>query len=97
MFGGATLATVYAPGDSGDQLCLIEAAGVPRSLYGLRDSYALSGGSPAADAYRIGRPLWLSPEELAVRPGARPMPAGTSGWPPCRCPRTDEAAAVWSP
>ncbi|MEV2190240.1 SpoIIE family protein phosphatase [Streptomyces phaeochromogenes] len=76
VFGGATLATVYAPGDSGDQLCLIEAAGVPRSLYGLRDSYPLSGGSPAADAYRIGRPLWLSPEELAVRPGARPMPAG---------------------
>ncbi|MFC8194838.1 SpoIIE family protein phosphatase [Streptomyces sp. NPDC060006] len=76
VFGGATLTLVYAPGDRGDQLCLIESAGVPRALYGVRDSYPLSGGSPAADAYRLGRPLWLSPEELAVGPGARHMAAG---------------------
>ncbi|MBV1936144.1 SpoIIE family protein phosphatase [Streptomyces sp. BV286] len=76
VFGGATLTLVYAPGDRGDQLCLIESAGVPRALYGVRDSYPLSGGSPAADAYRLGRPLWLSPEELAVDPGARHAAAG---------------------
>ncbi|MFI1206694.1 SpoIIE family protein phosphatase [Streptomyces sp. NPDC020802] len=76
VFGGATLTLVYAPGDRGDQLCLIESAGVPRALYGVRDSYPLSGGSPAADAYRLGRPLWLSPEELAVDPGARHTAAG---------------------
>ncbi len=76
VFSGATIAVVYAPGEGGDQLCLIESAGVPRALYGLRDSYPLSGGSPAADAYRLGQPLWLSPEELAVSPGARRMPAG---------------------
>ncbi|WP_328492372.1 SpoIIE family protein phosphatase [Streptomyces sp. NBC_00414] len=76
VYGGATLALVYAPGDRGDQLCLIESAGVPRALYGVRDSYPLSGGSPAADAYRAARPLWLGPAELALLPGARPAPAG---------------------
>ncbi|MEV0225463.1 SpoIIE family protein phosphatase [Streptomyces sp. NPDC050704] len=76
VFSGATVAAGYAPGGGGDQLCLIESAGVPRTLYGLRDSYPLGGGSPAADAYRLGQPLWLSPEELAVDPGARRPPAG---------------------
>ncbi|WAU83535.1 SpoIIE family protein phosphatase [Streptomyces sp. Qhu-G9] len=76
VFGSATLTLVYAPGDRGDQLCLIESAGVPRALYGVRDSYPLSGGSPAADAYRLGRPLWLSPEELAVGPGTRHTAVG---------------------
>ncbi|WP_328936839.1 SpoIIE family protein phosphatase [Streptomyces tauricus] len=76
VYGGASLALVYAPGDRGDQLCLIESAGVPRALYGVRDSYPLSGGSPAADAYRAAQPLWLGPAELAALPGARPAPAG---------------------
>ncbi|WP_404196992.1 SpoIIE family protein phosphatase [Streptomyces tauricus] len=76
VYGGASLALVYAPGDRGDQLCLIESAGVPRALYGVRDSYPLSGGSPAADAYRAAQPLWLGPAELAALPGARPTPAG---------------------
>ncbi|MDQ0772517.1 PAS domain-containing protein/anti-sigma regulatory factor (Ser/Thr protein kinase) [Streptomyces aurantiacus] len=76
VYGGATLALVYAPGDRGDQLCLIESAGVPRSLYGVRDSYPLSGGSPAADAYRAGRPRWLGPRELTAPAGARRPPAG---------------------
>ncbi|MGP4045875.1 SpoIIE family protein phosphatase [Streptomyces sp. 2A115] len=77
VYSGATIATGYATGDRGDQLCLIESAGVPRILYGLRDSYPLTGDSPAADAYRRGQSLWLGPEELAVSsPGARRMPAG---------------------
>ncbi|GGX96893.1 SpoIIE family protein phosphatase [Streptomyces fructofermentans] len=76
VFSGATLAAVYAPGGGGDQLCLIDTAGVPRALYGLRDSYPLAGGSPTADAYRLGHPLWLGPDETAPGQGARPAPAG---------------------
>ncbi|MFS8197862.1 SpoIIE family protein phosphatase [Streptomyces sp. CWNU-52B] len=76
VYGGATLALVYAPGDRGDQLCLIGSAGVPRALYGVRDSYSLSGASPVADAHRAGQPRWLGPEELAAVPGARQTPAG---------------------
>jgi PAS domain-containing protein len=71
VFGGATFAAVYTPGDHGDQLCLVESVGVPRTLYGLRDSYARSGRSPVADALRTGRPVWLGPEELAARPESR--------------------------
>ncbi|MDQ1034368.1 PAS domain-containing protein/anti-sigma regulatory factor (Ser/Thr protein kinase) [Streptomyces sp. V3I8] len=77
VYGGATLAAVYAPGEHGDQLCLIESAGVPRSLYGVRDSYPLSGASPVADVHRAGRSVWLGPAELALVPGgARHTPAG---------------------
>jgi anti-sigma regulatory factor (Ser/Thr protein kinase)/PAS domain-containing protein len=65
VFTGATLAAVYRPGEDGDQLYLVESAGVPRTVYGLRDSYAGSGDSPPADAYRSGRPVFLGPEELA--------------------------------
>ncbi|WP_425473293.1 SpoIIE family protein phosphatase [Streptomyces montanus] len=59
---------MYAPGED-EQLSLVESAGVPWTLYGLRDSYPLSEDSPAADAYRRGQPLWLGPEELATNPG----------------------------
>ena len=52
VFSSASLAAVYTPGDGGDLLCLIESAGVPRTLYGLRESYAVDGRSPAADAHR---------------------------------------------
>jgi anti-sigma regulatory factor (Ser/Thr protein kinase)/GAF domain-containing protein len=65
VFTGATLAAVYRPAEDGDQLYLVESAGVPRTVYGLRDSYAGSGDSPPADAYRSGRPVFLGPEELA--------------------------------
>ncbi|NEB06295.1 SpoIIE family protein phosphatase [Streptomyces sp. SID13726] len=65
VFAGATLAAVYTPGD-GDLLCLVESAGVPRTVYGLRDSYPRSGGSPAADAHRSGQAVFLGPEELAA-------------------------------
>ena len=51
VFSGATSPPCTRRGsDVSDQLCLVESAGVPRALYGLRDSYPLTGGSPAADA-----------------------------------------------
>jgi GAF domain-containing protein/anti-sigma regulatory factor (Ser/Thr protein kinase) len=75
VFTGATLAALYAATESGAELCLAESAGVPRTLYGLRDSYPLSGGSPAADAHRTGEPRWLGPEELGRCADARRLPA----------------------
>ncbi|WP_031052146.1 GAF domain-containing protein, partial [Streptomyces sp. NRRL WC-3774] len=66
VFTGATLAAVYRPGADGDLLCLVESAGVPRTVYGLRDSYPGSSDFPPADAYRTGRPVFLSPEEVAT-------------------------------
>ncbi|MEV6177127.1 SpoIIE family protein phosphatase [Streptomyces sp. NPDC052016] len=75
VFGGATLAAVYTSSDDGDLLCLADTAGVPRTLYGLRESYAVDGQSPAADAHRGGRPVWLGPDDLADGADARRMPA----------------------
>ncbi len=75
VFAGATLAAVYAPGEDGDLLCLVGCAGVPRSLYGLRDTYDRSGRSPVADALREGRPMWLHPEELAAFAESRRAPS----------------------
>ncbi|MFF3446074.1 SpoIIE family protein phosphatase [Streptomyces sp. NPDC002667] len=71
VFTGATVAAVYSPSVSGGELHLAESAGVPRTLYGLRDSYPLSGGSPAAEALRTGLPCWLGPERLAHCADAR--------------------------
>ncbi|MFJ8106176.1 SpoIIE family protein phosphatase [Streptomyces sp. NPDC096132] len=65
VFTGATLAAVYTPGDDGTLLRLTESAGVPTTLYGLRESYPADGRSPAADAHRTGRPVWLGPDQLA--------------------------------
>ncbi|MFF3332355.1 SpoIIE family protein phosphatase [Streptomyces sp. NPDC002888] len=65
VFTGATLAALYAPGAEGDLLCLVESVGVPRTLYGLRESYPVAGRSPAADAHRTAEPVWLGPAELA--------------------------------
>ncbi|MDN3026769.1 SpoIIE family protein phosphatase [Streptomyces sp. S.PB5] len=75
VFAGATLAAVYAPGEDADLLCLVESAGVPRTVYGLRDGYPRSGGSPLAEAQRTGRALFLGPEELAGCAEARRAPA----------------------
>ncbi|WP_369264645.1 SpoIIE family protein phosphatase [Streptomyces sp. R35] len=75
VFTGTAFAAVYSPSESGDELHLAEYAGVPRTLYGLRDSYPLSGGSPAVDAHRSGRPLWLGPEELGRCADARRLPS----------------------
>ncbi|MFJ5262250.1 SpoIIE family protein phosphatase [Streptomyces sp. NPDC088387] len=74
VFTGATFVAVYTPGEEGDRLRLIESAGVPRGLYGLRDGYTVDGHSPVADAYRTGRPVWLGPAELAEEPEARRTP-----------------------
>ncbi|MFD7131240.1 SpoIIE family protein phosphatase [Streptomyces sp. NPDC059894] len=65
VFAGATLAAVYTPGDGGTLLCLEESAGVPRTLYGLRESYPADGHSPVADAHRGGRPVWRGPDDPA--------------------------------
>ncbi|MFI5683294.1 SpoIIE family protein phosphatase [Streptomyces sp. NPDC051636] len=74
VFAGAAFAGVYAPGEDGVSLYLVESAGLPRTLYGLRDSYPAAGRSPAAEAHR-GRRLWLGPEELADCPEARRTPS----------------------
>ncbi|MGW3288549.1 SpoIIE family protein phosphatase [Streptomyces sp. NPDC001002] len=65
VFAGASLAAVYTPAQDGDVLCLVESAGVPRTLFGLRDGYPLTGGSPVADAHRTGNAVWLGPKELS--------------------------------
>ncbi|WP_264925526.1 SpoIIE family protein phosphatase [Streptomyces sp. A012304] len=75
VFSGAALAAVYAPGDDGDLLCLVESAGVPRTLYGLRETYPVEGNSPAAGAHRARRPVWLGPEQLAEYAESRRMAA----------------------
>ncbi|MGP4092603.1 SpoIIE family protein phosphatase, partial [Streptomyces sp. KR55] len=52
VFARATFAAAYTPGEDGDLLCLADSAGVPRTLYGLRDSYPVAGRSPVAEARR---------------------------------------------
>jgi PAS domain-containing protein/anti-sigma regulatory factor (Ser/Thr protein kinase) len=74
VFAGATFAAVYTPAEGGDLLCLVESAGVPRTLYGLRDTYPLAGRSPVADAHRAKRPVWLGPADLAARADSRRTP-----------------------
>ncbi|WP_031487091.1 SpoIIE family protein phosphatase [Streptomyces bicolor] len=76
VFGGAAFAAVYTPSADGELLCLVESAGVPRTLYGLRDGYALTGHSPVAAAHRTGRPDWRGPEELADSADSRRAPPG---------------------
>ncbi|GGO82234.1 hypothetical protein GCM10012280_08350 [Wenjunlia tyrosinilytica] len=62
------MAAVYSRGETGGELRLVESVGVPRSLYGLREGYPPTGGSPVAVAYRSGEPVWLSAGELAAHP-----------------------------
>ncbi|MGW0883555.1 SpoIIE family protein phosphatase [Streptomyces sp. NPDC002671] len=75
VFTGAAFAGVYTPGDDPSVLCLAESAGLPRTLYGVRDGYPVAGSSVAAEVYRTGRPRWLGPEELAGCPEARRTPS----------------------
>ncbi|MFF0221450.1 SpoIIE family protein phosphatase [Streptomyces sp. NPDC004629] len=75
VLAGAAFAGLYTLGDDGTLLCLTESAGLPRTLYGLRDSYPVPGRSPAAEAHRTGHPRWLGPEELAGSPEARRTPS----------------------
>ncbi|NEC33790.1 PAS domain-containing protein, partial [Streptomyces rubrogriseus] len=75
VFAGASFAALYTPGDDRELLCLVESAGVPRSLYGVRDSYPASGGSPVADAHRAGEAVWIGPEEFAGSAESRHVPS----------------------
>jgi anti-sigma regulatory factor (Ser/Thr protein kinase)/PAS domain-containing protein len=75
VFAGASFAGVYTPGDDADLLCLVESVGVPRTLYGLRDGYPASGGSPAAEVRRSGHAVWLGPAELAAGGDSRRLPS----------------------
>ncbi|MFE1325975.1 SpoIIE family protein phosphatase [Streptomyces sp. NPDC058741] len=75
VFADAAFAAVYAPSEDGELLCLIESAGVPRTLYGVRDGYPLSGPSPVAEAHRDGRPVALSPAEFAEDAQSRRVPS----------------------
>ncbi|HZF91707.1 SpoIIE family protein phosphatase [Streptomyces sp.] len=75
VFAGATFAAVYTPDEAGDLLCLVDSAGVPRTVYGLRDSYPLTGHSAVADAHRGRQPVWVSPAELAARAESRRTPS----------------------
>ncbi|MFG2759945.1 SpoIIE family protein phosphatase [Streptomyces wuyuanensis] len=65
-FCGAELAAVYVLAGGGRELHLAELTGDRRMLYGLPTIIAVEGHSPAAEAYRAGRPLWLNPKELAA-------------------------------
>ncbi|AJP05282.1 PAS/PAC sensor protein [Streptomyces cyaneogriseus subsp. noncyanogenus] len=76
VFAGASFAGVYAPGGDTGLLCLVESAGVPGSLYGLREGYPVSGHSPVADAHRDGRPVRLGPGDVAGRAESRRAPCG---------------------
>ncbi|KOV63935.1 SpoIIE family protein phosphatase [Streptomyces sp. MMG1121] len=71
VLAGAAFAGVYTPGDDPDRLCLAESAGLPRTLYGLRDGYPAAGGSPVAEVHRTGRPRWPGPGQPTGRPEAR--------------------------
>ncbi|GAA3494869.1 SpoIIE family protein phosphatase [Streptomyces prasinosporus] len=75
VFAGAAFAAVYTPGADGELLCLVESVGVPRTLCGVRDSYPVAGRSPAAEAHRSGRPVWLGPKELAAQAQSRRVPS----------------------
>ncbi|MDO0938739.1 SpoIIE family protein phosphatase [Streptomyces sp. DG2A-72] len=75
VFARASFAAVYTPSGDGEALCLVESAGVPRTLYGLRDSYPVSGRSPLADAHRSGQAVWLGPRELAEGAESRRVPS----------------------
>ncbi|WP_406723764.1 SpoIIE family protein phosphatase [Streptomyces sp. GD-15H] len=75
VFAGAALVAVYTPNEEGEQMLLVESAGIPRTLCGVRGSYSVAGHSPAAEAVRGGRPVWLGPTELAAQAQARRVPA----------------------
>lgn len=75
VLAGASFTGLYLPGDDGTLLRLVEWAGLPRTLYGLRDSYPACGHSPPAVSHRAGQPVWLGPDDLAAVPEGRRTPA----------------------
>ncbi|WP_422397034.1 SpoIIE family protein phosphatase [Streptomyces gobiensis] len=80
VFAGAALAAVYVRDEEAGELLLTQAVGEPGPLYELPSRCALSGRSPAAEAIRTGRPLWLNSAELADyrESGMGTLPAGVS-------------------
>ncbi|WP_237322853.1 SpoIIE family protein phosphatase [Streptomyces sp. JJ36] len=76
-FAGIAL---YVLHEDAEELRLAETTGQAGGRYGLSQRYSLSVRSPVTDAFRTGRALWLSPEEMAAYRGSwtdRP-PAGMS-------------------
>ncbi|ALC19218.1 SpoIIE family protein phosphatase [Streptomyces pristinaespiralis] len=81
-FCGAELAAVYVLTEGADELRLAEVVGDRGGTYGLPAVIGLGSRSPATDAYRAARPLWLSPAELSAYTagdprGVTPVGAGT--------------------
>ncbi len=72
MFAGAALVAVYVPSDGGRELRLAGPAGETDAPPGWPTGYAVSGRSAVADAFRGGRPLWLTSGELGARGEAAP-------------------------
>ncbi|CAM5588331.1 hypothetical protein STENM327S_04676 [Streptomyces tendae] len=96
VFAGASLAALYTPGDDRELLCLAESAGAPRTLYGVRDSYPASGGSPVADAHRAGEAVWISGRRSSPDRRSRgTCRRAASRWP--SCPYAGTVAAASSP
>ncbi|MCT7355441.1 GAF domain-containing protein, partial [Streptomyces sp. 15-116A] len=75
VFAGAAFVAVYTPSTDGELLHLVESAGAPGTLYGVRDSYPTAGRSPVAEALRGGQPVWLGPKELSEHAQSRRIPA----------------------
>ncbi|OLZ64512.1 PAS sensor protein [Streptomyces sp. IMTB 2501] len=73
-FAGVELTVLYVPGTGSDDLRSVDTAGCARAEYGLPERLALSGGSPAAHAFRAPHPVWLTPGELASYPEGCPAP-----------------------
>ncbi|MFE9452168.1 SpoIIE family protein phosphatase [Streptomyces sp. NPDC006739] len=78
-FAGAALAAVYVPGAGDEELRLVESAGPATADRTPPARLPLSGGSPAAQAFRTGRPLWLGPTALVSRPEDGLTPPGAEG------------------
>ncbi|MEV6649173.1 SpoIIE family protein phosphatase [Streptomyces sp. NPDC051219] len=66
-FCGAELAAVYTVDEGSGTVHLAEVVGGTGGSYGLPSHFVLSGHSPVAEAFRTGRPVWLSPAELAAQ------------------------------
>lgn len=73
-FAGAALAVLYVPGPGSDDLRSVDTAGCAPAEYGLPERLALSCGSPAAHAFRVLHPVWLTPGALASYPEGCPAP-----------------------
>ncbi|WP_406444360.1 SpoIIE family protein phosphatase [Streptomyces sp. NBC_00631] len=73
-FAGAALVVLYVPDAGSDGLRSVDTAGCAPGEYGLPERLALSGGSPAARAFRASHAVWLTPAALASCPEGCPMP-----------------------